>query len=141
MASDYSITYKALPKVPTQLSTVNFKSLRSSIRYIRLTWVDYVNNTRYRIIPFDYFSKMLGSGRPGVHLAQIVFGFIANTIAEGFNPNGEYLYVPDMDSLRVCPYEPETAMVMGWFQVKDPAPGKSLTIPLCPRSTLLRIVE
>ncbi|KAF9507174.1 hypothetical protein BS47DRAFT_1373972 [Hydnum rufescens UP504] len=34
------------------------------------------------------------------------------TVAEGFSASGEYLYVPDMSTLRMCPYETGTASVM-----------------------------
>ena len=141
MPSDYGVKYTPAVNIPTRLSNVSFAALRSTVQYIRLTWVDFVNNTRHRVIPYDYFTKMLSTQRPGVHLPIITLGIVGITAAEGFNGSGEYLYVPDMNTLRMCPYESGTASVLGWFEERDPGPGKSLSAPLCPRSTLRRVVE
>jgi hypothetical protein len=35
-------------------------------------------------------------------VASAVFGSVALQFAEGFAPIGEYLYVPDLNTLRVC---------------------------------------
>jgi len=57
---------------------------------------------------------------------------------------GEYLYVPDMSSLKPCPWAPGHVSVLGRFEEKTPIDGlqgeAALTVPLCPRTTLKRIV-
>jgi len=66
-------------------------------------------------------------------------------VASGFSGSGEYLYVPDLSTLRICPYAPGEAVVMGWFQEKTPYVGAdnklTLDVPLCPRATLRRITQ
>jgi hypothetical protein len=65
--------------------------------------------------------------------------------AEGFSACGEYLYVPDLSTLRLCPYASNEAVVLGWFHEKTPYPGSdnklSVEVPLCPRTTLTRILS
>jgi glutamine synthetase len=115
------------------------------IQYIRLQWVDLVNNIRYRVIPLSHFSKILDSPRPSISIAKCVFGLVFISTAPGFSALGEYLYVPDMNTLKLCPYADGHASVMGWFEEKVPVKGPdgnlSVTVPLCPRTTLKRIVE
>jgi len=111
------------------------------LAYIRLQWVDLVNNIRYRVIPLSYFEKLLSSPRPGVTFAKAVLGLVYLNMAEGFNAIEEYLYVVDLESLRVCPYEPGHATVMGYFQEKVPVTGSKVEIDLCPRGILKRIEE
>jgi len=65
--------------------------------------------------------------------------------APGFLPIGEYLYVPDMASMKLCPYAPGEASVMGWFQEKAPVQRADLQltveVDLCSRGILRRVVE
>jgi glutamine synthetase len=66
-------------------------------------------------------------------------------LAPTFLAVGEYLYVPDMASMKICPYAPGEASVMGWFQEKTPVPRAdsklSVEVDLCPRGILKRVVE
>ncbi|SRR6266702_1125519 len=115
------------------------------IRYIRLQWVDYTNITRHRIIPLPAFSELLGASRPGVGIAKAVFGLVGVSMAPGFSGTGEYLYTPDLSSIRNCGYASGHASLMGWFEEKLPIQkqvGKdSLEVPLCPRGLLRGIVK
>ncbi|KAH9005913.1 glutamine synthetase/guanido kinase [Lactarius hatsudake] len=114
------------------------------IRYIRLQWVDYANITRHRIIPLPAFSEILGASRPGVSIAKVALGLVGVTMAPGFSGTGEYLYTPDLSSIRICGYAPGHASLMGWFEEKLPIQkqGKdSLEVPLCPRGILRGIVN
>jgi hypothetical protein len=117
----------------------------SPAEYIRLQWVDLINNVRCRVIPVSYFLKLLQSPRPGVGVAKAALGLVYLMTASGFSAVGEYLYVPDMASLKYCPYAPDEASVMGWFQEKSPVPGVdlrlSVEVNLCPRGILKSIVE
>ncbi|KAG6845088.1 hypothetical protein H0H87_000993 [Tephrocybe sp. NHM501043] len=65
--------------------------------------------------------------------------------APGFAPTGEYLYVPDLSTIRICPYSPGEVVVLGWFHEKTPYPGidnkLTLNVSLCPRATLQRVVK
>ncbi|KAF8271243.1 glutamine synthetase/guanido kinase [Lactarius quietus] len=113
------------------------------IRYIRLQWVDYTNITRNRIIPFGAFAELFGSSRPGVTLVKAVFGLVGVSTAPGFSGTGEYLYTPDLSSLRLCGYAPGHASLMGWFEEKSQKQvGKAgFGVPLCPRGLLRGILK
>jgi hypothetical protein len=117
----------------------------SPAEYIRLQWVDYINNVRCRVIPMPYFVKLLQSPRPGVGVVKACLGLVYLMLAPAFPPVGEYLYVPDMASMKICPYAPGEASVMGWFQEKAPVPRAdsrlSVEVDLCPRGILKRVVE
>ncbi|KAH7922480.1 glutamine synthetase/guanido kinase [Leucogyrophana mollusca] len=67
------------------------------------------------------------------------------TVIPGFNAVGEYLYVVDTSTLRICPYAPGHAVVFGHFQEKTPVLGANgiytLSVPICPRTILGRIVK
>lgn len=107
--------------------------------------MDLVNIVRYRVIPLAYFEKLLKSPRPGVGVAKAAMGLVYLMAADGFSPMGEYLYAPDMSTLRVCPYAPGHASVMGWFQERTPIMvmngPPTVEVDLCPRTILRRVVE
>lgn len=96
-------------------------------------------------MPISYFKKLLESTRPGVGVAKMSMGLVYLMGADGFSASGEYLYVPDLSTLKICPYAPGEASVMGWFQEKTPFIGAnnklSVEVALCPRRTLQRIVK
>ncbi|KAG1733151.1 hypothetical protein EDB19DRAFT_1639816 [Suillus lakei] len=132
----------------TKIRTIPIESLEVAASYhkihsVRITWVDLVNATGFRVIPLKSFQRLLASSRPGITITQCVFGFVINQAASGFGPIGEYLYVADLTSMRLCSYAPGHVSIMGWFQDKVPAPGRVLGtgVPMCPRSTLNRIVD
>lgn len=113
--------------------------------YVRLTWMDLTSIVRYRVIPVSYFLKMLQSPRPGAAVGKGVLGAVNMDFAEGFSFMGEYLYVIDPATLKLCPYEEGVASVLGWFQEKAPVLGPdgdpTLEVEACPRTTLCRVVE
>ncbi|KAL4257888.1 glutamine synthetase family protein [Pleurotus pulmonarius] len=115
------------------------------IKYIRIQWVDLTNAICYRVIPISYFIKILQSPRPSISITKSILGLVHLTLVEGFSPIGEYLYVPDITTLKLCGYAPGHATVMGYFEEKTPKQDipKSLEykVDLCPRTILNRIVE
>lgn len=129
------------------VANVSLDSLeKSGIKFIRFQWNDLANLTRFRVIPIKFFRKMVVAAQkehrpPVVGVTHATLGIIYVQLADGFTASGEWVYVADMRSLRVCGYAPGHASVMGFFQIKDPAPGQSLAVPLCPRSCLNRVVE
>jgi hypothetical protein len=88
---------------------------------------------------------MIKSTRPGMGIPKASLGAIYLKLAKGFPSTGEYLYVPDISTLRICPYAPKHAVVMGWFQEKmfylNAKNELTIDVPLCPRATLLRTVR
>jgi hypothetical protein len=75
------------------------------------------------MVPISHFERILKSARPGVGIPGGTGGFVYLTLAEGFGAAGEYLVVPDMSSLRLCPYARNAASVFGWLEEKDARQG------------------
>ena len=141
----------------------SFEQLHAlGVRYVRLTWVDLINFTRYRVIPLSSFKKLLDDASDktasshwnphgGVIITKAALGLVGIALAEGFGAAGEYVYVPDMNS--VCRLSRDVASdhvsVMGWFEEKEGQLVKTaggserlaFGAELCPRATLKRIVE
>ncbi|KAH9477666.1 Protein fluG [Psilocybe cubensis] len=115
------------------------------VKYVRIQWVDLTNNIRFRVLPLAYFHKILQTPRPGTSLTKAVLGIVFITVVDGFSPTGEYVYAVDLSTLRLCPYAPGHASVMGWFEEKEPVAGveghRSVEVDLCPRTILRRVVE
>ncbi|KAG6330159.1 hypothetical protein ID866_8931 [Astraeus odoratus] len=110
------------------------------VSFIRVQWVDFTNVVRYRVLPLSYFYGLLQSHRPGLTVTKSVMGLVFDSIVEGFSPVGEYIYVIDLASLRLCTYAPGHAAVFGFFQPKTDI-GAEIGVPVCPRTTLQRIVR
>ncbi|KAJ3775713.1 hypothetical protein FB446DRAFT_724347 [Lentinula raphanica] len=115
------------------------------IDYVRLYWVDFTNTRRCRVIPKSTFLELMEkSNRPGVNIAKVALGLVDLVIAEGFQPIGEYLYVPDLSSLRIL-YGVGTSPIygiLGKFEEKQPtSENKGVEVELCPRTTLARIIR
>ncbi|KAG1778198.1 hypothetical protein EV702DRAFT_1196616 [Suillus placidus] len=150
MSSDTNVSPQYAPYSPqtTKARTISIESLEvvafhHKIHSVRITWVDLINGIRIRVVPLKSFQRLLSSSRPGITISQSVFGFVVDRIASGFGPVGEYLFVVDLTSMRLCSYAPGHISIMGWFQDKVPVPGRVLEtgVPMCPRSTLNRIVD
>ncbi|KAF7967791.1 hypothetical protein HWV62_33029 [Athelia sp. TMB] len=147
MSFDHGHKY-TLQNVPqkTPLYGVTITGLKGSgVKFVRIQWVDWTNQIRLRVVPIAYFEKLLDSSRPGVTVVKCVFGMVFAELAEGFSGVGEYLYVIDMNTIRLCPYAPGHASVQGFFEEKSPIPGPdrqlSVSVNLCPRTALQRIVN
>jgi hypothetical protein len=112
---------------------------------VRIYWVDLVNIHRCRIVPIEHFRKLLATNRPGVNLAKVSFGIVGLTVAPGFLPIGEYLYTFDMTTLKPCPFAPGHVAILGQFEEKEAVQGvdgsPTITVSLCPRTLLRRIIE
>jgi len=114
-----------------------------SIKYIRLTWLDLHNVARCRVLSLSYFERLLetASGRPGVSVVGCVLGLVGLKVANGFSAAGNYLYVADLTSLRLCSYAPGHTMLFGWFQNSQVGPEQPLEYDLCPRTLLARRIS
>ncbi|KAH9855703.1 FLU1-II [Lenzites betulinus] len=139
--------YGVLYASPAASSITNAKSLNElltpDIEFVRVQWVDLVNTIRFRVLPSAYFRKLLSQpgSRSGICIGKIVLGIVGLQAAPGFGAIGEYLYVPDLSSWRVCTYAPGHASVMGWFEEKTPLPRTGVVVDLCPRTLLAQIVR
>ena len=86
-----SLTHEAVRYEPIDLSgqgkqaSISIENLREQgIKYVRIQWVDLINNIRYRVFPLAYFEKLLKTSRPGTSLAKAALGIVVITLAEGF---------------------------------------------------------
>lgn len=143
--SAYGVLYTPDNATATAPSKTLEELLTPDIAFVRVQWVDYTNVVRFRVLSASYFRALFSDPaktRPGIGLSKVALGIVGISLAPGFGPSGEYLFVPDLRSWRVCTYAPAHASVMGWFQEKSaPRPGAGLEVPLCPRSILARLVK
>ncbi|TRM67904.1 hypothetical protein BD626DRAFT_480146 [Schizophyllum amplum] len=125
------------------LGTLKVEELADKgISYVRVQWVDFTNVVRVRVVPLSYFLKVLESKRPGFGVAKATFGLVHLNMAPGTPSAGEYLLVPDLSTIRLCPYAPGHASVLGWFEEKSPPRGSnSVETSVCPRTLLKRVLE
>ncbi|KAF9466906.1 FLU1-II [Collybia nuda] len=118
---------------------------KRGVRYVRIQLVDPTNNIRYRIVPISHFERIMQSARPGITFTKAILGSAFLKVAEGFTSDGEYLYVPDMSTVRMMPYKLGHASVLGWFEEKasvDTPDGTWTTkVDFCPRGILRMIIE
>ncbi|KIJ63865.1 hypothetical protein HYDPIDRAFT_175868 [Hydnomerulius pinastri MD-312] len=142
MQSDIGVKYTPKSVANNTITIDDFA--HSRVKFVRIQWVDLLNHIRFRVLPIAHFFKLLETARPGVAVTKTVFGLVFIRLAPGFSPVGEYLYVVDISSFRLCPYAPGHAVVFGFFQEKVPVPGPSgptFVVPLCPRTNLQRLVK
>ena len=127
-SAPYGALYSAPPPSSTAPPTLD-ALLKPSIKYVRLQWIDLINTPRTRVLSAAYFRKLYAHPgvRAGVGIPTIALGLVGLNVADGFGAVGEWLFVPDLRSWRVCLYATapggvmtaaatETACVMGWFE-------------------------
>lgn len=144
MSQAYGIVYHAQEgsKSPVTVADVQRLSTSGTVKYVRVAWSDLTNTVRIRVLSVTYFLKLLtASSRPGVCLTHVSLGGIGDHINEYASTTGEWLYVFDLSSFRLCPYAPGHAMVFGFFQEKLLTPSQNPAINICPRGILQRILE
>jgi len=141
MTSRFHDILKSLEQMhPNTGKSANMSDTKN-IRYVRLTWVDYGNTIRCRILPWERYVNLIATVRPGIRMPSSVFGIAGMSLAKGFSSVGSWLFVVDTDSLRLYPTEDGMASVYGWFQYIEPSPGRDIASPLCPRSILQRVLR
>ncbi|KAJ3997769.1 hypothetical protein F5050DRAFT_1749579 [Lentinula boryana] len=127
------------------ITLAQLKSVFTRIKYVRLYWVDFTNTRRCRVIPRVSFIQLIEkSNRPGVNIAKVALGLVDLIIAEGFQPIGEFLYVPDLSSLRILHGVGTTPIfgILGRFEEKQPkGDKKDVEVELCPRTALSRMIR
>ena len=81
-----SVPYQSLlPSERTAQPLISIEELRAQgTEFIRIQWVDLINNIRYRVLPLEYFEKLLMSSRPGISLTKACLGLVFITIVDGF---------------------------------------------------------
>jgi hypothetical protein len=165
------LTYEGVSYLPIQgafQSPLSVNDLEGhGIRFVRIQWVDLVNNVCCRVVPLAYFKKLVKLSRPGLSVARVTLGIVFLSVAEGFrhvfesnlnvhavtviinlcvpfSMTGQWLYAFDLSSIRLCSYAPKHATIMGCFEVIT-APTASLApaieVNICPRTILRRVTE
>ncbi|CAE6458094.1 unnamed protein product [Rhizoctonia solani] len=124
------------------------------IKFIRLTWVDYVNMIRYRIIPIDHFTSISGTrftsdpsrsqriaeSGPGVVRVGLALG-VEDSMPAGSLVSGDFELRADFSSMWRAPFVSGHAYMMSRFFEKAHYPGGSGESEMCPRTVLHRIVQ
>lgn len=89
MSIAHGVSY--LPIQGAFQSSVSVNDLENlGIRYVRIQWVDLVNSIRCRVVPLEYFKKLVGLSRPGISVPKVALGLIFLTVAEGFRHVFDY---------------------------------------------------
>jgi hypothetical protein len=130
-------------------------SLKSQkIKFVRLAWVDYVNLIRYRVIPIDHFTSVIGSRlvqtpsslpgeqltESGISMVQAALGLLANDgLPPGASTSGDHDYKPDFSSIWKPSFAPGHAYMMGRYFHKSYEGGAEFET--CPRTILQRVVQ
>ncbi|KAH7345713.1 hypothetical protein B0J17DRAFT_592592 [Rhizoctonia solani] len=147
-----------LARLPTNLnlpSSISF--IRSQgIKFIRLTWVDYVNMIRYRVVPIDHFVSLSGNrfisgpeisssqriAESGAGIVRVGLSLgIQDSMPAGGVVSGDFDLRPDFSSMWKAPFLTNHAYMMGQFFEKAHFPGGSGESEICPRAILHRIVQ
>jgi len=68
-----------------QKPTITLDELKDrKIEYVRIMWHDMVNHVKSRIVPLEYFEKLLATSRPGVPVSKAALGMVFLALAPGF---------------------------------------------------------
>lgn len=113
------------------------RSLRQAgVKFLRYHAIDACHTSRVKVVPLDFLQKTCDLDNQ-VNIAEVVFGgmppfgdFIQE--AAGFDASNLLRLLPDLNSLRILPYAPLSAMLLCNLH----APIHKAPSPLCCRSLL-----
>lgn len=107
------------------------------VRFLRLGWVDSAGVLRAQAVSSARAAAMSAEGLGVVSGVQALPVF-ADVVQPGLGIGavGQVWLQPDLDTLRVLPWQPTHAATLGAFLARDGAPW-----PFCPRSALRRAVD
>lgn len=176
MKSRFASIQKSQTSSSSKLASAKFvdASWQSDTRFVRVIWVDLANFVRYRVVPYSHFLTFIDSDghksvdgsreendtgnnvlvktnprHVGMRLAKAALGIVYLSLAEGFPIAAEYLFVPDLSSVRRLGFQLGAAGVFGWFEEKEKEiAAEDATLGLnpfaasaCPRAVLHKIVR
>ena len=109
----------------------------AQVRFLRLGWVDSAGVLRAQAVSSARAAAMSAEGLGVVSGVQAlpVFADIVQP-GLGIGAIGQVWLRPDLDTLRVLPWQPTHASTLGAFVTRD---GSAW--PFCPRTALLRAIE
>jgi glutamine synthetase len=115
---------------------ITFLDEYTSVKFLRLQWLDYTSTPRLRILPVKKALSLLeNSPKLSIGITKASLGLLQNdTIIEGVAATGEYRLQADFSSLRPGPYE-GYAFVQCEFHEEDGSISG-----LCPRSLLRKAI-
>jgi glutamine synthetase len=118
-----------------ELNTIRHLLDRAAVKFVRVLWCDNANVIRGKAIHTGRLDAYLAHG-VGISPAQQAIPVMYDVpVAEaGLTPVGEIRLLPDWDTLRVLPYAPGHARVLG--DMVD----QGMPWPLCPRDFLRRMI-
>jgi len=110
---------------------------QAQVRFLRLGWVDSAGVLRTQAVSSARAAAMSAEGLGVVSGVQALPVF-ADIIQPGLGIGaiGQVWLRPDIDTLRVLPWQPTHASTLGAFVTRDGTPW-----PFCPRTALLRAVD
>ena len=79
----HAVRYHVASGQPRPTTTLDELKSRK-VEYVRVMWLDLANHAKSRIVPLEYFEKLLGTSRPGVTIAKAALGIVFITLAQGF---------------------------------------------------------
>jgi len=140
MDHSHGVTYTVQNVSTKPLSVVD---IDPGIEYVYIYWVDLSNTRRCRVVPIEYFRRLMASKRPGVNVARVVPALVYLNIPDGFSGVGEQLYALDKSSLRKLHGVGQRRVlgILGNFEEKTPTQDGRVEVAHCPRTMLKRITD
>eukprot|EP00523_Entomoneis_sp_CCMP467_P008125 CAMPEP_0168741532 /NCGR_PEP_ID=MMETSP0724-20121128/12566_1 /TAXON_ID=265536 /ORGANISM="Amphiprora sp., Strain CCMP467" /LENGTH=475 /DNA_ID=CAMNT_0008789047 /DNA_START=86 /DNA_END=1513 /DNA_ORIENTATION=- len=113
----------------------------SGVQFVRMHALDLYNTPRVKALPLSHLQR-LQSVDKHVASAKIVFGGLPTTAdvmvaGSGLDAQDTVIFHPDLSTLRILPYSPKSALVLGTLH--DQATG--LLSDLCTRGLLQQIAQ
>jgi glutamine synthetase len=108
----------------------------AQVKFLRLGWVDSAGVLRAQAVSTPRAAAMSAEGLPVVSGVQAlpVFADVVQP-GVGIGAIGQVWLVPDLETLRIVPWQPTHAATLGHFITRDGSPW-----PYCPRAALQRAV-
>jgi len=125
-------------------ATALLRSLHfSGVRFLRYFTVDAFNNVRCKAKPVENLLSQKHGLEDGVSIAEICYAGLPRYADMAVSQTGltaakSLVVRPDLSTLRILPYAPSSAMVLGWSV--DPFANNDDS-PYCTRSLLRRVVR
>jgi len=115
----------------------------SGVRFLRYFTVDAFNNVRCKAKPVENLLSQKHGLEDGVSIAEICYAGLPRYADMAVSQTGltaakSLVVRPDLSTLRILPYAPSSAMVLGWSV--DPFANNDDS-PYCTRSLLRRVVR
>lgn len=123
--------------------TALLRALKAAgVEFLRYTTLDTGNSIRCKSVPLSSFDKNCSSLDNKVSIAEVCFAGLpryADTVVSSTNLSAARVLVlkPDLDTLRMLPYAPKSAIVLS--TAHDQLTGR--LSPLCTRGLLVRLME